>query len=434
VLLAEARRHEQASIRFHTRLHSFEQDDNHVRATLLDRFTGREQQVRARYLVGADGAHSRVRETLGIGMVGQRVLTHSVNILFHADLARFVGDREINICFITNPGAAGLLLYNGGDRWRFTAFYFPERGERPEDYTANRCLQIVRDAVGVADLPVELDGTFPWSDAALVAERFGDHLAFLAGDAEHLMAPAGGFGMSVGVQNAHNLAWKLAAVLHGWGTPPLLASYETERAPISRGIVEQMRRNALAARGADRPATTAPPAQPGARPALGRPEFFREHGLVFGATYTEGALLPDGTPPVSVSNPVTDYVPTARPGSRAPHVWLQQGERRISTQDLFGRQFALLAGQEGHGYCEAAAHVATARRVPLQAVRVAPDGEWQDPERAWAPTYGVEESGAVLVRPDGYVAWRGARSSADPEGELDMVLSTVLGWRPVEAA
>jgi len=144
-------------------------------------------------------------------------LTHSINILFRADLASFVGEREINLCFITNPDAVGLLLYNGADRWRFTAFYFPERGERADDYTAERCLQVVRAAVGVPDLRVELDGTFPWSDAALVAERFCDRRTFLVGDAEHLMAPAGGFGMSVGIQDAHNLAWKLAAVLQGWG-------------------------------------------------------------------------------------------------------------------------------------------------------------------------------------------------------------------------
>lgn len=433
VLLAQARRHAMGSIRFHTRLVNFEQGEDSIDATLLERSSGRELHVRAQYLVGADGAHSRVREILGIGMQGEPVLTHSINILFRAHLAGFVGDREINLCFITNPHAAGLLLYNGDDRWRFTAFYFPERGERAEDYTAERCLQVVRAAVGVSDLPLELDGTFPWSDAALVAEHFSHRRAFLAGDAEHLMAPAGGFGTGVGIQDAHNLAWKLAAVLYGWAAPTLLASYEAERAPISRRMTEQMRRNALAARGADRQAGALEP-QSGPRPAPGRPEFFREHGLVFGASYASGALVPDGTPPVEVSNPVTDYVPTARPGGRAPHCWLEGDGQRISTLDLFGRHFVLLAGQEGRGWTEAAHHVAAGRRVPLQAVRIASDGEWQDPEQKWAATYGVEESGAVLVRPDGYVAWRDARSSADPEGELDRTLSAVLGWRLVEAA
>lgn len=433
VLLAEAQRRPSASLRFHTQLLSFEQGDDHILGTLLDRSSGREQQVRAQYLVGADGAHSRVREALDIRMDGEPVLTHSINILFRADLSRWVRDRAINLCFITNQEAAGLLLYNGADRWRFTAFYFPERGERADDYTPERCLQIVRAALDLPDLPVELDGTFPWSDAALVAERFGDRRALLAGDAEHLMAPAGGFGMSVGIQNAHNLTWKLAAVLQAWGAPSLLASYDAERRPISRAMTEQMARNALAARGAGRPTANAP-AQSEPRPALGRPEFFWEHGLVFGATYATGALVPDGTPPVPVPNPVTDYAPTGRPGSRAPHVWLEYKDRRISTLDLFGRHVILLAGQEGHGWCEAAERMAAARRVPLLPVHVTPDGEWRDPERAWAASYGVEESGAVLVRPDGYVAWRSAGSSDDPEGELDVALATILGWLPPGAA
>lgn len=423
ILLAQARRREPALIHFNTEFLSFEQHDDHVVARLLNRPSRRASDIRARYVVGADGAHSRVREALGISMLGEPILAHRINILFRAGLSRWTGDREISACFIINPAidpqAPGLLIYNGGDRWRFQVYYYPDRGEQAEDYTAERCRQLVRTAVGVPDLPLELDGIVAWSDAALVAERFGDRRAFLAGDAEHLMTPAGGFGMNVGIQDAHNLAWKLAAVLEGWAASALLASYESERLPVVREITNQMGRYITAPRATNPGASPGPP-----------PDLFGQHGRIFGATYDTSVIVPDGTPAVQVANPVTDYIPTARPGSRAPHVWLEHGDRRISTLDLFGRSFVLLTGQGGQDWCRAAGRVAATLRVPLQAIRIAPDGEWHDPNRAWAAAYGVEESGAVLVRPDGYVAWRGARSSPDPEGELDSVLATVLGRRP----
>lgn len=428
ILLAQARLGESARIRFNTQFLTFEQHDEHIVARLLDRPTGRVWDVRAQYLVGADGPRSRVREILGIRMQGEPVLRHYINILFRADLNSLVADRQIGGGFITNPEAAGMLVYNGGNRWRFQISYEPDRGERPEDYAAERCLQLIRAAVGVADVSLELDGIFPWSDAALVAERFGDRRAFLVGDAEHLMSPAGGFGMNVGLQNAHNLAWKLAAVLKGWTGPLLPATYETERAPISRQITDRVLRTITSARGTSREAVASSPSAPGTRPQL-PPDLFREHGSVFGATYSSSVIVPDGTAPAPVTNPVTDYVPTARPGSRAPHLWLERGDRRVSTLDLYGRHFVLLTGQEGQDWCRAAEHVAARLRVPLQAIRIGPTGEWQDSDRVWAATYGVEESGAVLVRPDGYVAWRSLRLSGDSESELGATFATALGRR-----
>ncbi|HET8626787.1 MAG TPA: FAD-dependent monooxygenase [Thermomicrobiales bacterium] len=420
ILLAQARLREPAQIRFNTELLSFEQRDDRVVARLLDRPSGRVWEVRARYLVGADGAHSRVREALGIRMLGEPVLAHRINILFRADLARWVGDREISACFIVNPQidphAPGLLIYNGGDRWRFQVYYYPDRGERPEDYTPERCQELVRTAVGVPDLALELDGIVDWSDAALVAERFGDRRAFLVGDAEHQMTPAGGFGMNVGIQDAHNLVWKLAAVLGGWAAPTLLATYDAERAPIVREITEQMARNVVtAARAASRTAPTGP-----------APDLFAQHGRVFGATYASPAIVPDGTVPPDVAAPVADYVPTARPGRRAPHVWLDRAGERISTLDLFDTAFVLLAGQAGRGWCEAARAVAGDLGVPLHAYTVGEGSDLGDPDASWAAAYGVEPDGAVLVRPDGYVAWRSRGASRDAEGVLADAFGRVL--------
>jgi len=432
VLLAQARRLTPAQIRFSTQLASFEQREDHILATLVHRPSGRVQQVRAQYLIGADGSHSPVRDALGIRMLGQPVLAYRVNILFRADLSRWVGDREINMCFITNPEVAGNLLYNGGNRWRFTAFYHPDRGQHPEDFTPERCLQLVRTAVGVPELTVELGEITPWNDAALVAERFYDRRVFLAGDATHLMSPTGGFAMNVGIQDVHNLAWKLAAVLKGWAPPSLLESYEVERAPISRVMTEQMARNlgslpgATSADGGDS-ASSRPPTQM----HLGRPEQFREHNLVFGATYDSTVIVPDGTAPVKVANPVTDYAPNARPGSRAPHVWLERAGERISTIDLFNREFVLVAGARGQSWCDAAKQVSQSQGVPIQTFRIGWGGDF-DAGREWTTTYGVEEDGAVLVRPDGYVAWRCATRKAEPMAEIEMALKVALGHQVVE--
>lgn len=426
VLLARARRLATAQIRFGTQLASFEQGHDHVLATLVHRPSGRVQHVRSQYLVGADGSHSTVREALGIRMLGQPVLSYSVSILFRADLSPWVGDREINMCVVANPKASGLLITDGGNRWRFMAFYYPEDGERPEDFTPERCVQVARAAVGVPELTVDLYGIAPWNDAALVAERFSDHRVFLVGDAAQQMSPAGGFGMNAGIQEANNLAWKLAAVLGGWAPPALLPSYEAECRPISRWMTEQMAHNMGSIRATKGDAADSAPSRPGTRPMLGRPESHREHGLVFGASYDSAVIVPDGTPPVQVANPVTDYMPNARPGSRAPHVWLERDGVRISTLDLFGCEFVVLAGAKGQTWCDAAKETAESLGVPLQSSRIGSNGDLNDPGMAWTETYGINEDAAVLVRPDGYVAWRYATSGVLQAPQIELALKTAL--------
>ncbi len=431
VLLAQARRLEPAQIRFSTQLVSFEQNDEYVLAKLVHRPSGRVSHVRASYLVAADGAQSPVRDALGIRMFGEPVLAYRVDVLFQADLSPWVGDREINICLITNPQAAGLLLFNGGNRWRYTAFYDPGRGQRPADFTPQHCLQLIRTAVGVPDLAVEVGEITPWNDAALVAGRFYDRRVFLAGDATHVMSPTGGFGMNVGIQDAHNLAWKLAAVIKGWGAPSLLASYEAERKPVSKVMVEQMALNVGSLQGANTGGTGFSPSNGPAQTPGGRPEMPRQHGLVFGASYDSPVIEPDGSDQVKVANPVTDYAPDARPGSRAPHVWLEHAGERSSTLDLFGREFVLLAGTQGKAWCDAAKAISGLHGVPVQTFRFGMGGELADPGGTWARVFRVEEKGAVLVRPDGYVTWRSATSKAEPVGEIDRALQAALSRQPV---
>ena len=236
------------------------------------------------------------------------------------------------------------------------------------------------------------------------------------------MTPAGGFGMNTGMQDAHNLAWKLAAVLGGWAGPALLETYECEREPVDRWITEQTLHNLAALRRVGTGST-------GEDTSMheGRQEFFNEQGLIFGAAYESAAVLPDDTPPPEVTNPVTDYVPTAHPGCRAPHVWLERAGQRLSALDLFGTEFVLLVAQAGRAWCQAATEVAQTRHVLFQAFAIGPEGDLADSGGSWATTYGVEQDGAVLVRPDGHVAWRSRSSVTHPAQALQGVLAWVLG-------
>ena len=419
VLRAHAESLGAGQLRFGTELIDFRQDADHVAATLRD--AGGETTVRARYLIAADGARSRVREALGIAMQGTPGLYRSINVLLNADLTRWVADRPAALYFIEQPGLkATFLTINGVNRWGFLINNLPVNGTL-EEYTAERCAAIIRQAAGDADLEVEILGVVVWTAAALVAERYRDGRVFLAGDAAHHMPPTGGFGMNTGVQDVHNLAWKLAAVLHGWAGPGLLASYEDERLPYGRAITEQAMVNARSLGRGEAVEPAAPVAG-----TFARPEFLNELGMIFGASYDSGAIVPDGTPPPAVANPVTDYHPGGRPGARAPHAWLERDGTRLSTIDLLGDGFVLLAGADGAAWREAAVAAAGAASVPLKAFVVGPGADLENPDKDWTTLYGVSATGAVLIRPDGHIGWRCRDAGLDPRRELATALARVL--------
>jgi putative polyketide hydroxylase len=416
VLRRFAERHELGALRFDIELVAFDQDDSGVTATLADRATGASSQVRARYVIAADGAQSQIRRQLGVRMVGRENVYESVNILFNADLRPWTAHRPAALYFVELPNLkATFLTINGIDRWGFLVNNLSAYGYRPGDFTQERSIELVRMAAGVPDLAVKILGIAPWNASALVAEQYRHGRIFLAGDAAHEMPPTGGFGLNTGVQDVHNLAWKLAAVLRGVATPSLLDTYHDERQPIGRVITEQSLDNSISM-GRLKPDTSAT--------TIARPEFLNEIGLIFGASYNSAAVIDDGTAPSKLANPITDYVPSARPGSRAPHVWLERDGNRLSTIDLFGRGFVLLTGASGTAWLTAA------RKLPddmrLEALVIG-DGAIADPDRQWAATYDIDDAGAVLVRPDGYVAWRSRSMTADPSATLHAVLRHILG-------
>src|SRR6266481_5677592 len=331
VLRDFAERQPGARLRFSTEVTACEQGDTTVTATLVDRASGAQEQVRAQYAIAADGAQSTVRQQLGVPMLGQENVYDSVNIMLNADLRPWTADRPAALYFIEQPKMRGTFLtINGIDRWGFLVNSLAAYGYKASDFTPERSAELIRDAAGVPDLDVKVLGVAPWTASAHVAEQYRHGRIFLAGDAAHEMPPTGGFGMNTGVQDVQNLAWKLAAVLGGRAAPSLLDTYQNERQPLGQAITEQSLINAISMGRLNRTNESA-----GARP-----EYLNEQGMIFGASYVSGAVVPDGTPPVPVANPVTDYAPSARPGGRAPHAWLERDGEQASTIDLLGDALA----------------------------------------------------------------------------------------------
>ncbi|WP_037683568.1 FAD-dependent monooxygenase [Streptomyces griseus] len=407
-------------LRYHTELMSFDADSDGVTAVVKSRETGDHTTFRADYLVAADGPRSPVREQLGIGQSGPGDLFHNVSVTFRSRaLADVVGDRRFIVCYLTSPDADGALLpVDNRENWVFHAPWHPEHGETLEEFTDERCVEHIRRAVGVADLDVEITGRAPWHAAQRVARSYRSGRVFLAGDSAHEMSPTGAFGSNTGIQDAHNLAWKLAAVLGGWAGEGLLDTYDAERRPVAE---------ATSARAAAR---SVEHSHPGFAPAPGTGGGGPQRGILnvaLGYRYPQGAVVG--------ADPETPVVPeglslTGEPGSRAPHLWLRHRGERVSTLDLYERSLVLLSdATAGSGWHEAALRVAAELSVPLTSYRVG-DGTDADlmPEgdTDWSELHGVTAEGAVLVRPDGFVAWRSLVTVRDPESTLRQVLGGLL--------
>ncbi|MGW5851717.1 FAD-dependent oxidoreductase [Streptomyces sp. NPDC055254] len=416
-VLAAQSRSMGADIRFSTELMNLEQDETGVTALVKNRETGEHLTVRADFLIAADGPRSPVREALRIPQTGNGELFHNVSITFRSErLAELLGDLRFIVCYLMKPGADGALLpVDNAAQWVFHAPWHPETGETLEDFTDERCAEQIRKAIGAPDLDVEIGGKAPWHAAERVARHYSSGRVFLAGDAAHEMSPTGAFGSNTGIQDGHNLAWKIAAVLNGSAGIELLDTYEAERLPVAKATSER-----ASARSAEHSHPGyAPPPTMGGGPGSG------VLPTAMGYCYPEGAVV-GGEPGRAIIPQALRLMGDT--GTRAPHVWLTRAGDRISSLDLYEQSFVLLSSP-GTPWSEAAEQAALELSVRLDAYTVGsgPGADLlQETGADWAEAHGLTPEGAVLVRPDGFVAWRSEGAVADPGATLLDVLSTVL--------
>jgi 2-polyprenyl-6-methoxyphenol hydroxylase-like FAD-dependent oxidoreductase len=398
-----------------------DQDTEGVTLTVQDVDSGRRRRLRGRYLVGADGAHSKVRELLDIPFDGRGVFSNSITIYFRADLTRQLLGKPLSVIYINNPALGGFFRMEKDCRRGFLVVNTvgdpkvdPQAAaDAAADVSERRLIEFVRAGAGVPDLPVEIEGLARWRATSDVARRFQDRRIFLAGDAAHLMPPNGGFGGNTGIHDAHNLAWKLALVLKGVADPQLLDTYEVERKPVAKFTVEQAYTRYVT--------RTAP--------YLGAKDFqppASDFNIELGYIYRSPAVMADAAENGDAEVHDDPRLTVGRPGSRAPHVWLYRGGNRVSTIDLFGRSFVLLATFEGMRWC-AAARAAAGRfkKLDLETHCVG-TALLRDPDLRFAEAHGLANAGAVLVRPDGFVAWRTRGLAGDAETVMERAFARAL--------
>jgi len=443
--------------RFSTEYLSHEQDTDGVDVHVRDRLTGAVYTIRAKYLIGADGARSIVAADAGLPMEGQMDIAGSMNITFKADIAAYVGHRPSVLYWVLQPGSnvggigAGLVrMVRPWNEWLIVWGY--DISEPPPVVDAQAATQIVRGLLGLPELEVEITGTSLWGNNEMYATHLQSGRVFCAGDAVHRHPPSNGLGSNTSVQDSYNLSWKLAAVLRGQAAASLLDTYSAERAPVARQIVLRANRSSrefgqffdalgmteatteaemieqIEERKANTPRGAAKRAALVKAMELKNYEF-NAHGVELGQFYESAAIVPDGSArPEPDRDPELYYQPSTVPGSRLPHVWVGDSTRKLSTLDLapFTR-FTLITGIAGEAWAGAASKVARDLGVPLEAVVIGPGREITDIYYDWARIREVAEEGAILVRPDKHIGWRSMSLPENPERRLREAMSSLLG-------
>ena len=431
-------------VEFDTEAVSVSCDDGFATASILNLVTGERSTIEATFILAADGASSSIRRSLGIELIGPEAIAHFVAIYFESNLKLFMQDRPGLVNWGLDPETRGTLIVHGIERRAVFMHPYDPRRESLRDFPAERCEDVVRRIIGDPEHPFSLKSVGTWTMTAQVAERYRQGNVLLVGDAAHRFPPTGGLGLNTGVQDVFNLAWKIDLVLRRLAGDSLLDTYELECRPVADANCQQSLRNqlrneavynALGLTGGvahDRrifqTLTTDTPEGADLRrradaAASGQSPHYISFGLDLGFSYTSPAIISDGTEPIR--HQTTTYVPHTRPGVRLPHCWLQRGSERVSTIDLAeDTSFTLFVGDD-QSWSDAARTVSDALDVAISVISIGASG-LADPSGRWLQLRGHDEGGALLVRPDGHVAWRVATSPHSKAQALGSALQHIL--------
>ncbi len=445
-------------VRFGHELTALSQDEHGVTASITALDSGKNLRVRAQYVVGADGGKT-VGALLGVKMSGVSGIGQIVSSHIAANLAEWWDDNALITWFI-NPDHGGTFgsgaMVPMGPTWgkhseEWTIHFNPDPNET-ETIDEQTVVPHLRELLKLPELDLKVHKVSQWTLEAVLAERYQVGRVFLAGDAAHRHPPTTGLGLNTAIQDAHNIAWKLAAVVKGSADRRLLDSYEAERQPIGMRNVDwamftamnhavldagmgfsptQSSKQRLAAfeaffsetpMGATRRARAAEVFE------TQRTEF-QAHDLEIGFVYGQGALVGDDSPAPAVDPLGGKYCPTTRPGHRLPHAWLEHDGRRLSTHDLTGSDggFVLITGADGSQWQAAAAELAGKFGIRINVAPIGRNLAYTDVDGTWHAQREIEEDGAVLVRPDNHVAWRCRRGGGSASRALSTALATILG-------
>jgi 2,4-dichlorophenol 6-monooxygenase len=444
-------------VRFDTEYLSLTQDDAGVTATVSDRLRGDTYQIRAKFLIGADGGRSKVADDLGLPFEGKMGVAGSMNIVFEADLSRYVAHRPSVLYWVMQPGSdvggigMGLVrMVRPWNQWLIVWGY--DINQPAPKVTDAMATDLAHKLIGDPSVPVKIISSSVWTVNDLYARSNTRGRVFCMGDAVHRHPPSNGLGSNTSIQDAYNLAWKLALVVQGKAKPSLLASYDAERSPIAKQIVTRANKSigefgpifeALGLLSTTDPVAmkqnmeglktnspTAAEQREKLRAAIASKSYeFNAHGVEMNQRYQSNAVVPDGTPePEWRRDRELYYQATTWPGARLPHVWLERDGKQVSTLDVAGHgRFTLLTGIGGEAWVEAAKAVSARTGVTIEAHVIGPGRELRDVFGDWAVVREIDEAGCVLVRPDHHVAFRSMTASTTATATLAAAMASLLG-------
>jgi 2,4-dichlorophenol 6-monooxygenase len=449
------------SVRMNTIFKDLVQDADGVTATVTDRLSGEIYQIRAKYLIGADGARSDVAKAIDLPMEGQVGLSASTNVIFEADLSKYVAHRPSVLYWLLQPGsnvggigASVLRMVRPWNVWQ--SIWGIDLDKADTKITNEEAEATLRQLIGDPDIPIKVKSTAVWTVNNMYAQNYSVGRVFCMGDAVHRHPPLNGLGSNTSIQDAFNLCWKLAAVIKGQAGPALLDSYSIERQPIGKQVVTRANKSvedypplfdAIGLLGSSDPDVVRQQIEARKAPTPDGKECrrrihaavqqknyeFNTHGVEMGQRYRNSpAVVTDGaTEPEYTRDPELYFHPTTWPGARLPHVWVEKDGERVSTLDLCGHgRFTLLTGIGGEAWHEAARAVAAKYGIALDSVSIGPSGsDAMDIFGDWYRTTEIDEDGAILVRPDHHVAWRAPSARTDATTKLDDVIGQILGLK-----